>query len=231
LHNTYYAMRHGRSLANEEELIISHPDLAVGQYGLTEVGRREIASAIIEAMRDRTLDSTTLIAASDFARARESAEIARDLLGAQDIIVTPKLRERFFGTWDRQHHDNYRQVWDEDAVDGAQRHNEVESTQEVLTRTTSLVMELEASYSGRNILMISHGDTLQILQTAFERVTSANHRLLPHLQTGEIRQLELRTPRHARVMHVSGAEPGMIERTNPEMQQRAAEASERIRDD
>jgi len=198
-------MRHGRSLANEEGLIISHPDLAVGQYGLTEVGRREIASAITEAMRDRTLDPTTLIAASDFARARESAEIARDLLGAQDIILTPKLRERFFGTWDRQHHNNYRHVWAGDAVDGAQRHNEVESTQEVLERTTSSVMELEARYSGRNILMVSHGDTLQILQTAFERITSANHRLLPHLQTGEIRKLELRTPPRARLVHIRGS--------------------------
>jgi glucosyl-3-phosphoglycerate phosphatase len=204
LHNTYHAMRHGRSLANEEELIISHPDLAVGQYGLTEVGRREIASAITEAMRSRTLDATTLIVASDFARARESAEIARDLLGAHDIIVTPKLRERYFGTWDRQHHDNYRQVWAEDAVDGAQRHNDVESTQEVLTRTTSLVMELEASYSGRNILMISHGDTLQILQTAFERITSANHRLLPHMQTGEIRKLSLKAAPLAHSQHTAG---------------------------
>ena len=147
-----------------------------------------------EAIRGGNLDGTTLIVTSDFARARESARIAQGLLGTQDdSVVTPKLRERFFGKWDGQHHDNYNSVWAEDAKDGAHTHNAVESTQEVLARTTSLVLDLEAGYTGRNVLLVSHGDTLQILQTAFERVPPANHRLLPPLRTGEIRRLQLKT--------------------------------------
>lgn len=91
--NTYYAMRHGRSLANDEGLIVSYPEHGVPGYGLTDDGKRQVAAAITGALRDGVLDQTTVIAASDFARARESAEIAASLLGTQDIILTPKLRE------------------------------------------------------------------------------------------------------------------------------------------
>ena len=190
LRNRYYALRHGRSLANDEELIVSHPDHGVPRYGLSEEGRRQVAGAITAALRDRVLDRATQIVASDFARARESAEIARDLLGAQDVLLTPKLRERFFGTWEKQHHSNYHHVWETDALNGAHTQNGVESTRDVLARTTSLIRDLETGHSGRNILLVSHGDALQILQTAFEGVDSARHRQLPHLETGQIRELE-----------------------------------------
>nr|CAA9249970.1 hypothetical protein AVDCRST_MAG63-1874 [uncultured Armatimonadetes bacterium] len=191
LRNRYFVLRHGRSLANEEERIVSHPDHGVPQYGLSEAGRRQVEDAITKALRDGVLDGTTLIVASDFARTRESAEIARALLGAQDtVLLTPKLRERFFGDWEKQHHSNYHRVWEADALDGGHTRNGVESTREVLARTTSLLRDLERDYAGRNILLVSHGDALQILQTAFERVDSARHRLLPHLETGQIRELE-----------------------------------------
>ncbi|HEX8220146.1 MAG TPA: histidine phosphatase family protein [Chloroflexia bacterium] len=192
LGNIYWALRHGKSLANDEGLIVSHPDQGVSQYGLSKEGRRQVASAVAAAMRDLVLDRTTLIVTSDFARARESAEIVRDLLGTRDIIVTPNLRERFFGTWDGQHFSNYGNVWADDALDGAHKHNGVESTEEVLARTTSLILELERDFYGRNIVLVSHGDVLQILQTAFQRIGSGSHRLIPHLDTGQLRRLELK---------------------------------------
>ncbi len=192
MRNTYYVLRHGRSRANDEELIVSHPENGVPHYGLSEEGRRQIAGAIAEAIRSHILDHTTLIVSSDFARTRETAEIAADLLGTRDIIMTPKLRERFFGAWEKQHNSNYQKIWADDMLDGAHKNNDVESTREVLSRTTSLIRDLEHSYTGRNILLVSHGDALQILQTAFERVDSSSHRLVPHLETGEIRRLELK---------------------------------------
>jgi probable phosphoglycerate mutase len=192
LRNTYYAMRHGKSLANDEEIIVSHPDQAVTGYGLSEDGRRQVTTAVTLAVQLGVLDSTALVVSSDFARARESAEIAASVLGTHDVLLTPMLRERFFGAWDRQHHGNYRHVWADDALDAAHKHNDVESTQEVLDRATSLIADLEREYSGRTILLVSHGDVLQILQTAFERIPSGRHRLLPHLETGEIRKLELK---------------------------------------
>ena len=192
LKNSYYVLRHGKSIANEEALIVSHPDDGVGRYGLAEEGRRQVAHGVEQAMREYGLDASTIIVSSDFRRTRETAEIARDILGADELILTPRLRERFFGVWDRQHNSNYQQVWDDDLLDPHHKNGGVESTSEVLSRTTALIRDLEDRYAGSNILVVSHGDALQILQSAFERVPSSQHRSLRHLETGEIRKLHLK---------------------------------------
>jgi glucosyl-3-phosphoglycerate phosphatase len=61
----------------------------------------------------------------------------------------------------------------------------------VLDRATAFVVELERRYSGRDILLVSHGDTLQILQAGFLRIDPSRHRSLPDLATAEIRWLRL----------------------------------------
>ena len=60
-----------------------------------------------------------------------------------------------------------------------------------MMRVTGLVAELEQRRQGATFLLVSHGDALQILQTAFARREASAHRQLPHLQTAEIRRLLL----------------------------------------
>ena len=55
----------------------------------------------------------------------------------------------------------------------------------------TLVAELEQRFSGRDILLVSHGDTLQILQAGFRGMSPARHRGLPHLDTAEIRRIDM----------------------------------------
>jgi probable phosphoglycerate mutase len=57
--------------------------------------------------------------------------------------------------------------------------------------SSDLVAECEDRYTDATLLFISHGDALQILQTAFARLDAATHRQLDHLDTAEIRQLRL----------------------------------------
>jgi broad specificity phosphatase PhoE len=42
------------------------------------------------------------------------------------------------------------------------------------------------------VVLVSHGDVLQILQTAFEGLDPSKHRSIPHLPTAELRQLMMR---------------------------------------
>lgn len=67
----------------------------------------------------------------------------------------------------------------------------VELAAAVLDRVTALIARLERRYSERDILLVSHGDTLQILQAGFLRLAPSAHRRLPHLATAEIRELRL----------------------------------------
>ena len=60
-----------------------------------------------------------------------------------------------------------------------------------MRRVTSLVADYESSHRGATLLLVSHGDALQLLQTAFRKQDASRHRSLEHLETAEIRLLEL----------------------------------------
>jgi len=192
LKNRYFVIRHGKSLANAQEIILSHPDEGTTAFGLHDEGIEQAKTSATKALTDNILDSKTIIYSSDFTRCRETAEEAAKVLGINDIHLTPLLRERYFGNYERTSNQNYDKVWVEDLKDPNHTIENVESAIHVQDRTTSLIADLEGKYEGEKIILSSHGDALQILQTGFEKISPSLHRSLPHLQTTEIRELILK---------------------------------------
>ena len=181
-------MRHGQSKANVAGIIVSRIENdRRGDYGLSELGRTQA----LKAAQASGLPRDTVVCSSDFSRARQTAEIVRAHLNAPEINRTEALRERCFGGWEGTATDNYDRVWAADETDSSRVYSGVEPTTAVLDRTTALIVDLERRYSGRHILLVSHGDTLQILRAGFLRMSPSRHRRLPGLQTAEIRQLRL----------------------------------------
>jgi len=190
LNNRYFAMRHGHSLANQQGIIVSHPENGRDNYGLSERGREQVRTSL---RQNNQLDAKTVVVTSDFKRARESAGIAFELLACKvSICDEPRLRERHFGELELASDDSYDQVWQQDEVNPDSRVKDVESVNQVMARVTSVIADYENQYSAATILLVSHGDALQILQTAFARLDASTHRQLEHLHTAEIRQLLLR---------------------------------------
>lgn len=185
LKNNYFALRHGFSQANEAKLIISSPEEGTARWALTHQGREQAQSAF----PCPPLDKETLIITSDFTRARETAEIAAAALNSSAPEINIKLRERFFGNYDKQTDSLYPEVWKEDKLNNDNCAERVESPSSVAIRTSALIEEIESRESGKNILLVSHGDALQILQTVFAGIPPKEHRSLPHLNTGEVRKL------------------------------------------
>jgi len=108
------------------------------------------------------------------------------------VETHPALRERFFGELEGEDHRHYRQVWEADRRDARHTEHGVESVIMVMARVTALVRELDRAWEDRGILLVAHGDVLQILQTAFQGEIPERHRELAHLDTAEIRELALR---------------------------------------
>jgi len=153
-----------------------------------------------------------IILTSDFLRAKETAQIVADYIVTTEPqlantkfplgkpIIETRLRERWFGDWDGGPDNHYPDVWKHDLLDSNHTLCAVESVQSVLKRTIDCVMEWDASVSTKNtntntntlILLVAHGDVLQIVQTAFARMDCAHHRSLPHLETATLRPLELK---------------------------------------
>jgi broad specificity phosphatase PhoE len=189
LANRFSIMRHAQSKANVGGFIVSHIENdRQGDYGLTEHGRQQALAAV----QNSGLPGDTVIYSSDFSRASQTAEIVRAYLGAPEVVIAEALRERRFGHWEGSATGNYARVWAADVTDPVHADGNVEPAATVLDRATALVAQLEARHRGRDILLVSHGDTLQILQVAFSGGDPSRHRTLPHLATAEIRELRLR---------------------------------------
>ncbi len=186
LTNRFTVMRHGESKANAHGIIISRIENdRRGDFGLTEAGRLQALAAA----RGCGLPAETVICSSDFSRARQTAEIVRAHLGAPEVVIAEALRERCFGDWEGSPVASYAHVWAADAASACHADGNVEPAAAVLDRPTAFIVELERRYSGRDILLVSHGDTLQILQAGFLGLDPSRHRSLPHLATAEIRAI------------------------------------------
>ena len=189
LNNRYFAMRHGHSVGNQRGTIVSHPENGCGGFGLSEQGREQV---LVSLRQDSLLDAGTVIVSSDFDRALESADIARQALNCRSRIeVDFRLRERNFGELELGSDRAYSAVWQQDEQDPDSDFRGVESANRVMARVTELIVDLERRFVDTSLLLVSHGDALQILQTAFAGRDASTHRQLQHLQTAEIRCLRL----------------------------------------
>jgi probable phosphoglycerate mutase len=191
LSNRYFALRHGESKANILGIILSDPKSGTVDFGLSDKGKEEIRESVKKSLEKGILDKDTIIVSSDFTRARESAEIARIVLGTNKFIISKNLRERNFGDFEKMKDSNYKKVWNYDKLNPNHKIKNVESANEVLARVIDLILNLEKRFIGKKILLVSHGDVLQILQTGFLKTYASKHREIPHLNTSEIRELKL----------------------------------------
>ena len=185
LNNSFFLMRHGQSLANEIGLIVSRPENAIGRYGLTSVGKLQVRDAVTSS----NLSNTVIIVSSDYARASETAEIAQQILRTADIEFETRLRERSFGDWELKNHSAYAHIWQHDSLNADEPKNNVEPVASVLSRTLDCIADLEMRFHARQILMVSHGDVLQIALAHFADLKAHCHRSLKPLQNAEIRPL------------------------------------------
>lgn len=192
LKNKYLIMRHGQSTANTINLIVSDPKNGIPAYGLSEFGKNQVHDSILAAQQnDAALSKESLIVSSDFLRCRETAQLVQELLGCKPFEVDIRLRERFFGQFELKTNSGYELVWAEDKRHPETGAFEAESVESVFERAFACVKSLEERSNGQTILLVSHGDTLQILSTYFNDLDHSEHRSIPAIQTAEIRLLNV----------------------------------------
>jgi len=180
-------MRHGESIANKQGLIVSHPNNAVDGFGLTTNG----ANQVLEAALNTRLNNNTIIISSDFKRALETAQIMHNVLSLKTPIhYHSLLRERDFGEWELSDHENYHSIWQQD-LDNKKgpMPKGIETVENVLKRSNSVIQSLEEKYQNESILIVGHGDVLQILYAHHQNMPPRFHRSLNHINNADIRQL------------------------------------------
>lgn len=184
LHNKYYLLRHGNSLANKKNIIVSNPVIGIKEYGLSTEGRNSISKNCKNIPYKKYI-----ILSSPFKRTKETAIIISEELKIPDIEYNDNLRERFFGDFDMKDSKNYERIWEEDLTNTNHKKWNNESVHEVAIRLMSLIEDLEITYNDRDIILVSHGDSLQILECLLKKIDPKLHRSLKPLKQGEFRDL------------------------------------------
>lgn len=180
-------MRHGHSVANQKGLIISAPKTGCTDYGLSSQGKQEVKEALN--LYQDCLSTVTRIVCSDFLRTIETAKTISDAL-LIPLELESDLRERFFGALEGTSNTNYDIVWNGDQ-NGVSQIENLESVERVATRMTNCVHRLCNDYPNDVILIISHGDPLQILVTVHRGKPAHKHREMKPIVTAQLVQLKV----------------------------------------
>lgn len=184
LRNHYLVMRHGHSQANAMGLVVSSPEHGLSDYGLSARGEEQLNRRLAE----WHLAAPQQILHSDFLRTTETAQRVAEHFGVA-LHPDTRLRERFFGDYDLHPDSVYCDVWELDARDPSRALKRVESVYQVAERLCALIIDLEQRHDGTTLLLVSHGDPLQILLTAAAGRPLSEHRKIPPLAPADVRPL------------------------------------------
>ncbi|MFO8044368.1 MAG: histidine phosphatase family protein [Halomonas sp.] len=169
--NRYLLMRHGHSEANAAGRIISRPERGLSGFGLSPRGHAQLKALLA----DWPWPPPDRLVHSDFRRTTETAGwIARHF--GLPLSADVGLRERNFGELEGLSDCHYPDVWTLDVDDPEHQVFGVESVTSVADRMLAVIAALEAEAHSETILLVSHGDPLQILLTAVEERPLSTHR-------------------------------------------------------
>ncbi len=186
--NKYYALRHGESEKNILGIGVSYPESR--PYSLTEKGRKQVLQGA-EWLKDKNIN---IIIASDLTRTKESAYIVADVLGVE-VVFDERLREIGLGVFNGKPHNEYHNFFGNNndiAVRFTSAPEGGETFGDVTKRVLEFLTDMEQKYSGKNILLVSHGDPLWLLQWSSQCKDISALESVPYPKTGVPMKLEIK---------------------------------------
>jgi isoleucyl-tRNA synthetase len=196
--NKYFAIRHGQSEANKTDRMSIDPN---EPNHLTEEGKAEVLKSA-ETLIDEKVD---LIFASDFVRTKETAALVASKIGLSEdkIIYDKRLREINPGTFVGETWKTYNDALG--SIKGrlhGRLSGGAENYNDIRLRVMELLFELDQKYQGKNILIVSHGLPLFMLQATTDRLSDGEISTLPkqgeYFHTGELREINFAPYPHNR---------------------------------
>ncbi|EKE14925.1 MAG: hypothetical protein ACD_12C00243G0001 [uncultured bacterium] len=153
---TIYLTRHGETEWNEKKLIQGHSDIPLNKKG--ELQAKQLGKELEDVHFDAVFSS-------DLLRAKNSAEIIT-LENKLPIVATNALKERFFGRFEGKPLEDLVQTIGEVMTVSKEKQKrlkiyDVESDDDILLRLLPFIKKVASDYSGKNVLMVTHGGLLR----------------------------------------------------------------------
>ncbi len=163
--NTYFAIRHGQAESNISGIIDSQGKGDKDNH-LTDLGREQAKHAGHFA-KEKNID---IIVTSPFLRTEETARVIKDICGAE-LVVDERLREFNTGDYSGKSIHEFHKAEREYFSNLDKKIPNGESHRDVMNRAMLSLHELEKTYEGKNILMVTHGGVLWMLEAAAHLLT------------------------------------------------------------
>lgn len=156
--NTFYFMRHGEAENNVAHINDCWPESK--PYKLTEKGVEEA-----EAAGKKLKGLVDIVFSSDVSRAKQTAEIVGKALDVE-VLYDERIREWNMGVFNGKSYEElwaelpFEKRWDNAPTEG-------ENNKQVQARVLDFIHEVAKKYTGKKILIVTHGDPLWLLMKYF----------------------------------------------------------------
>ncbi|MCH5260471.1 MAG: histidine phosphatase family protein [Lachnospiraceae bacterium] len=157
---TFYVARHGQTEWNAENKVCGITDIALTEKGIAQ------ADELADQVKGKNIE---IIISSPMKRAVTTSQIVSEKCHIP-MMIDNRLVEQNYGVYegvDRNNEDflaNKRNF--------AYRYPNGESMIQVAVRVYTFLDEIKKQYSGKNVLIVSHGGVCRILKTYFSDMTN-----------------------------------------------------------
>lgn len=157
--NSFWVMRHGQSTSNVSGVISS---LVANDDPLTQEGVNTVAEAV-KALKKEGID---MVYTSPYVRTKQTAELVHGALGLPDdaLVIDDRLREIETGEFEGKSWADYYGYFGSLENAYVKTLSGGENLLQVKQRAGEFLYEINAKHHGKNILIVSHGGVLRMLQ-------------------------------------------------------------------
>ena len=164
--NTFYLMRHGEAVANVEDWIASEEKKGVKISKLTDKGKAQV-EATVKKLKKEHID---VIIHSPLYRTKETATLVGKAFGIK-VKADKRLVELKVGEFAGKKIDDYRAFYENDMERFEKAPEGAETLAQVRERMYQALRDIDAQHEGKNILVVSHGDCLWMLESALQHIS------------------------------------------------------------
>ena len=157
-----YSTRHGQTSYNKQEIIMGTTDIDLDSTG------EQQAEALAERIAE--LGTIDIIIASPMKRAQKTARAVAERCGL-DIVTEERFREWDYGAYEGK--SRFTAGFADNKVNFAVRMGKSgESLLQLTHRVYSALDDIIAEYSGRTVLLVTHGGVCRVIETYFNDMTN-----------------------------------------------------------